>query len=103
MKLLIMNSCANRLVSRFTTAPRPLPTTEAYDWQNQGRKTDEQMLQDLRSVLASHGRLSSPILNAAPRLVSSHKLKWRFGRLDRAYELIGYDWKKDLPKAKRKT
>jgi hypothetical protein len=58
------------------------------------------MLEDLRSILASHGRLSSPILDAAPRLVSSHKLKWRFGGLGRAYELIGYDWKKDLSKAK---
>jgi DNA invertase Pin-like site-specific DNA recombinase len=74
-----------------------------YDWKNNGRKTDEQMLEDLRSLLASHGRLSKPILDAAPRLASSHKLRWRFGRLGRAYELIGYDWRKDLSKARRKT
>jgi DNA invertase Pin-like site-specific DNA recombinase len=74
-----------------------------YDWRNNGRKADEQMLQDLRSLLALHGRLSKPIIDAAPRLVSSHKLRWRFGRLDRAYELIGYDWKKDLSKARGKT
>jgi len=74
-----------------------------YDWRKNGRKTDEEMLQHLRSLLASHGRLSVPIIDAAPRLVSSHKLRWRFGRLRRAYELIGYDWKKDLSKTRRKT
>jgi hypothetical protein len=74
-----------------------------YDWRNNGRKADEQMLQDLRSLLASHGRLSKPIIDAAARLVSSHKLRRRFGRLGRAYELIGYDWKKDLSKARGKT
>jgi len=74
-----------------------------YDWRQNGRTTDEEMLQHLRSLLASHGRLSKPIIDAAPRLVSSHKLRRRFGRLDRAYELIGYDWKEDLSKARRKT
>jgi len=74
-----------------------------YDWRQSGRTTDGEMLQHLRSLLASHGRLSKPIIDTAPRLVSSHKLRRRFGRLDRAYELIGYDWKKDLSKAKRKT
>jgi len=74
-----------------------------YDWRKNGRKTDEEMLQHLRSLLASHGRLSVPIIDAAPRLVSSHNLRSRFGRLDRAYELIGYDWKKDLSKTRRKT
>jgi hypothetical protein len=73
-----------------------------YDLRKSGRKSDEEMLQHLRSLLASHGRLSTPILDAAPRLISSHKLRWRFGKIGRAYELIGYDWKKDLSKARRK-
>jgi len=73
-----------------------------YDWRQNGRTTDEEMLQHLGSLLASHGRLSKPIIDTAPKLVSSHRLRRRFGRLDRAYELIGYDWKKDLSKAKRK-
>jgi DNA invertase Pin-like site-specific DNA recombinase len=73
-----------------------------YDWRQNGRTTDEEMLLHLRSLLASHGRLSKPIIDTAPKLVSSHKLRRRFGRLDRAYELIGYDWRKDLSKAKRK-
>src|SRR5580700_2971821 len=74
-----------------------------HDWRKNGRKSDEDMLRHLRLLLASHGRLSRPIIDAAPRLVSSHKFRWRFGRLDRAYELIGYDWKKDLSKARGKT
>ena len=73
-----------------------------YDWRKNGRTSDEEMLRHLRSLLASHGRLTIPIINAAPRLISAHKLRRRFGRLDRAYELIGYDWKKDVSKAKRK-
>jgi DNA invertase Pin-like site-specific DNA recombinase len=74
-----------------------------YDWRQNGRTTDKEMLQHLRSLLALHGRLSKPIIDTAPRLVSSHKLRRRFGRLDRAYELIGYDWRRDLSKAKRKA
>ncbi|HWO32785.1 MAG TPA: recombinase family protein [Candidatus Acidoferrum sp.] len=74
-----------------------------YDWRKNGRKSDEQMLQHLRSLLASKGRLSKPIIDATPRLVSSHQLRRRFGRVDRAYELIGYNWRKDLSKARQKT
>ena len=73
-----------------------------YDWRQNGRTSDEEMLQHLRSLLASHGRLSKPIIDTPPRLISSHKLRRRFGRIDRAYRLIGYDWKKDLSKAKLK-
>ena len=73
-----------------------------YDWRQNGRTTDEEMLQHLRSLLASHGRLTIPIINTAPRLFSAHKFRRRFGRLARAYALIGYDWKKDFLKAKQK-
>jgi DNA invertase Pin-like site-specific DNA recombinase len=74
-----------------------------YDLRKSGQKSDEEMLEHLRSLLASQGRLSQPIIDAAPRVISSHKFRWRFGRLGHAYQLIGYDWKKDLSKAKRKT
>jgi hypothetical protein len=70
-----------------------------YDLRKGGRKSHEEMLQHLRSLLASHGRLSQPIIDAAPKLISSYKFRWRFGGLNRAYELIGYDWKKDLSKS----
>jgi DNA invertase Pin-like site-specific DNA recombinase len=74
-----------------------------YDWRNNGRKTDEQILQDLRSLLALKGRLSRKIIDGEPGMVSWRKLRWRFGSLSRAYELIGYDWRKGSSKAERKT
>jgi DNA invertase Pin-like site-specific DNA recombinase len=70
-----------------------------YDLRKSGRKSDEEMLRHLRSLLGLHGRLSRPIIDAVPRLISSHKFRWRFGGLTRAYELIGYDWKEDLSKS----
>jgi DNA invertase Pin-like site-specific DNA recombinase len=74
-----------------------------YDWKSGRRKSDEKMLQHLRALLDSHGRLSKRIIDAPPRLISSNKIRWRFGKIERAYELIGYDWKNNLAKAKRKT
>jgi DNA invertase Pin-like site-specific DNA recombinase len=74
-----------------------------YDLRKSGRKSDEEMLQHLRSLLTSHGRLSQPIVDAAPRLISSHKYRWRFGGLGYAYQLIGYRRKTDLSKTKRET
>src|SRR5271157_3056466 len=69
-----------------------------YDWKNNGRKSDEQMLQDLRSLLASRGRLSHRIIDAVPHLIKSDQLRYRFGSLSRAYELIGYDWRSKRPR-----
>jgi DNA invertase Pin-like site-specific DNA recombinase len=74
-----------------------------YNLSQNARTSDEEMLQHLRSLLGSHGRLSIPIIDAAPRLVSSQRFRWRFGRLGRAYELIGYDWKKNFSKPRGKT
>lgn len=48
-----------------------------YDWRKNARQSDEAMLQNLRSLLASHGRLSIPIINAEPRVITSHKLRRR--------------------------
>lgn len=62
-----------------------------YEWRRSDRKSDEEMLQHLRSLLATHGRLSESIIDAAPRLIPLHKIRFRFGSLRRAYELIGYD------------
>ena len=67
-----------------------------YDWKRSGRLSDEEMLQHLRSSLAAHGRLSTDIINAPPRLISSHKIRWRFGSLRHAYDLIGYECRRQL-------
>lgn len=62
-----------------------------YDWKSCRYKSDEEMLQHLRSLLAANGHLSTEIINAPPRLISSHKIRWRFGSLRSAYNLIGYE------------
>jgi len=72
-----------------------------YDWKKSGRKSDTEMLQHQRSLLAANGHLSTSIINAAPRLISSHKIRWRFGSLRRAYELIGYECRKQVNPACR--
>ena len=53
------------------------------------RKTDEQVLQDLRSLLDAKGELTSKIIDNAG-MACSRTLKRRFGSLRKAYELIGY-------------
>jgi DNA invertase Pin-like site-specific DNA recombinase len=65
-----------------------------YDWRKRGRKSDAEMLQHLRSLLVANGHLSTSIINSAPRLISSDQIRWRFGSLRRAYELIGYECRK---------
>ena len=70
-----------------------------YDWKKSGCKSDAERLEHLGSLLAAKGHLSTSIINAAPRLISSHKIRWRFGSLRRAYELIGYECRKPVNRA----
>ncbi len=56
------------------------------------RKTDEQLLEDLRSLLAEKGKLSQDIIDAAPGMPNARTYWYRFGSIRRAAELIGYDW-----------
>jgi hypothetical protein len=68
-----------------------------YDWLNRRRASDAEMLDELRSVLTLAGTLSQKIIRAAKtRCISPEKLKRRFGSVARAYELIGYDWRRNL-------
>jgi len=53
-------------------------------------KTDEQLLQELRSLLESHGTLTPKVIDDARRTACSRTLGRRFGGLRKAYELIGY-------------
>ena len=57
------------------------------------RKSDEQILEDLRNLLAKRGRLTTKVIEEAPGIACVRALVCRFGSLVRAYELIGYDWK----------
>jgi DNA invertase Pin-like site-specific DNA recombinase len=53
--------------------------------------TDEQLLEELRSVLKRRGRLSENILLSDPEGRSGRVYERRFGSLSRAFELIGYE------------
>jgi DNA invertase Pin-like site-specific DNA recombinase len=54
------------------------------------RKTNEQLLSDLRSLLKSEGKLSGKIVDESRATVCSRTLLRRFGCIQNAYELIGY-------------
>jgi DNA invertase Pin-like site-specific DNA recombinase len=62
------------------------------------RWTDKQMLDGLRNLLTSFGKLSSPIIDQALYMPCSFSYATRFGGLARAYSLIGWRGKSD-PKA----
>jgi len=53
-------------------------------------RSNDELLNGLRSVLAAHGRLSSDILNASREIPGAATYSDRFGTLSRAYQLIGY-------------
>jgi DNA invertase Pin-like site-specific DNA recombinase len=53
-------------------------------------KSDQELLDNLRSLLAKKERLSLQIIKDAPNAVSPSTYRKRFGSLLRAYELIGY-------------
>jgi len=53
-------------------------------------RSDEELLDNLRSLLADTGRLSLRVVQNAPDTASPSTYRKRFGSLRRAYELIGY-------------
>ena len=53
-------------------------------------KSDEDILESLRTLLAGTGRLSLQIIRDSPDVPSPSVLRSRFGSLRRAYELVGY-------------
>lgn len=52
---------------------------------------EEQLLDDLRDLLARRGRLSHLVVARDPKVKSAGVYSRRFGSLDRAFALIGYD------------
>ena len=54
-------------------------------------RPDEELLADLTKLLKQRGRLSSPIIDAAPSCHSASIYAHRFGSMNAAYQLIGYD------------
>lgn len=59
------------------------------------RFTDEQLLDMLRSLLASRGSLSGMIIDEVEDMPSTAAYRSRFGSLLRAYSLIGYEPARD--------
>jgi hypothetical protein len=53
-------------------------------------RSDEELLENLRALLASEGRLSLHIIKNSADAPSPSTYRHRFGSLRRAYELIGY-------------
>jgi DNA invertase Pin-like site-specific DNA recombinase len=52
---------------------------------------DQELLADLTKLLKERGKLSSPIIDAAPGCRSANIYMHRFGSMRAAYQLIGYD------------
>lgn len=53
-------------------------------------KSDAELLEALRAILAEEGRITSYIIRYTPNTPSAETYAERFGALSRAYELIGY-------------
>jgi DNA invertase Pin-like site-specific DNA recombinase len=58
--------------------------------QHRCQRTDEELLDDLRKLLASEGRLSYTVIKRSPDVMAPGTYSARFGSLRNAYRLIGY-------------
>ncbi len=68
-------------------------------------KSDEELLAALRALLASKGRLSRRVISDSIEVPCPSTYQFRFGSLQRAYELIGYGSPEDFgpPDLRRRT
>jgi DNA invertase Pin-like site-specific DNA recombinase len=69
--------------SKFAQVQEALATIKA-------RFTDESLLRDLRSLLASHRKLTGKLIDRTPQMARSETYSGRFGSLLGAYAKIGY-------------
>jgi DNA invertase Pin-like site-specific DNA recombinase len=60
-------------------------------------RSDEELLDRLRTLLAAEGRLTESIIDRAPSVPTASTYMHRFGSLKRTYGLIGYQPPKILP------
>lgn len=63
-------------------------------------RANDELLDELRSLLRSHGRISVKLISEAEGLASWVTYRNRFGSLRRAYELVGYSMSKGLARHK---
>jgi DNA invertase Pin-like site-specific DNA recombinase len=68
-------------------------------------KSDDELLDALRALLVSKGRLSRRVVSDSAEVPSPSTYQFRFGSLRRAYELIGYGHPEDFgpPDKRRRT
>lgn len=59
------------------------------------RFSDEEMLEQLRNLLARHSTLSAHLIDNASGIASSSAYRTRFGSLLRAYQLVGHQPERD--------
>jgi len=52
--------------------------------------SDETLLDDLRQILAEHGRIDTALILATPGAANPHTYAAHFGTLRQAYERVGY-------------
>jgi hypothetical protein len=83
----------------WLTVPNAFPaivSKELYDGaqaifeQRRRRKTDQELLDDLISLWARKGKLTTDLIKAEPGMSSCHAYYYRFGSLSEAYDRIGY-------------
>jgi DNA invertase Pin-like site-specific DNA recombinase len=65
------------------------------------RLSDEDFLDKLRSLLAARGYLTAWMIDASDDMPSASAYRYRFGSLERAYRLIGYDVGRNYPPGRR--
>jgi DNA invertase Pin-like site-specific DNA recombinase len=69
------------------------------------QRTDDDLLDDLRMLLASEGRLSFAVIKNSPDVMAPGTYGNRFGSLRNAYKLIGYSYpvRRDAADTRRRT
>ncbi len=60
------------------------------------KRSNEELLAALRSLLDRHGRLTARLIKEAPEMPSPSVYRGRFGSVRRAYELVGYGKPEDF-------
>lgn len=70
---------------------RTFDAAQARLQRNRTPPTDRQMLDGLARVLKRRGTLNANIINAARELPNAHRFVRRFGSINNAYRLVGYE------------
>jgi hypothetical protein len=109
----VYGQTSHKLYGKYTGVPRPLwtvtksafePLVSEEQFAAAERtlkrrtvcKSNDELLQDLKSLWQEHGKITSDIINAANGVPSTRTYEARFGGLRQAYAQIGYDKLSDV-------